>query len=103
MILEITGHPNLEWLHVTTPGQYAIDLAIEVLEHLDKQQSISVKNTGWKNGFGLAVCEWTVIYGVNCEAELMTDTDTFEIRKSSESKESISDIITNVKKSMGPE
>ncbi|MGJ8664277.1 MAG: hypothetical protein ACSHWU_11520 [Marinicella sp.] len=42
MTIEITGHPELEWLSVTTPGQYATDLAIEVLEHLDNQQFISV-------------------------------------------------------------
>ena len=56
--IEVKGHPHGGNLQVNTPGQYAMGLAIEVLSYLDEQPSISVKNTGWKNGFGLEVCAW---------------------------------------------
>ena len=79
--IDITGHPQLEWLNVSTPGQYAMGLAVEVLEHLDNQTNVTVKNTGWKNGFGLEVCARIPITTNNCNAELMTDEDSFEIRK----------------------
>ena len=58
-------------------------LAINVLEFLDEQADISVKNTGWKNGFGLEVCAWIPIHSGKLVAELETDGDEFQIRKAS--------------------
>lgn len=81
--IEVNGHPHLGWLQVNTPGRFAMGLAIEVLSYLDEQPAISVKNTGWKNGFGLEVCAWIPINMASLVAELETDGDEFQIRKSS--------------------
>ncbi len=79
--IQLTGSPHLKYLNICTPGEYAMDVAIDVLSHLDSHSSITVKNTGWKNGFGLEVCAWVPIKAHECEAELMTDGDTFEVRQ----------------------
>ncbi len=60
-----------------------MDLAIEVLKFLDEQAGVSVKNTGWKNGFGLEVCAWIPICFGNLIVELEVDGDEFQIRKAS--------------------
>ncbi len=81
--IEISGHPDGAGLQVRTPGGYAMDLAIDVLAFLDEHDDISVKNTGWKNGFGLEVCAWIPIRYSNLVAELETDGDEFQIRRAS--------------------
>lgn len=68
-------------IKITTSGRWAMHLAIEVLEMLDQRSEISVKNTGWKNGFGLDVGNWIPITAKNVSAELMTDGSEFNIRK----------------------
>lgn len=52
---EISGHPHGAGLRVRSPNQYAMGLAIDVLEFLDRQINVSVKDTGWKHGFDLEV------------------------------------------------
>ncbi len=64
-----------------TPGQFAMGVAIEVLEFLHAQPGYRVKNTGWQNGFGLEVAAWIPIESDNLVAELMTDGSEFEIRR----------------------
>ena len=79
--LEVSGHPDGVGLHVRTPGRFAMDVAIHVLEYLDAQPGINVKKTGWQSGFGLEVAAWIPIEGENMVAELMTDGSEFEIRR----------------------
>ena len=81
--IEISGHPHGTGLQVRTPGQYAMDVAIDILEFLDEKAGVSVKNTGWKNGFGLEVCAWISIRSGNLVAELQTDGDELQIRRAS--------------------
>ena len=77
--LEVSGHPDGVGLHVRTPGQFAMGVAIDVLEYLDAQPGIRVKKTGWQSGFGLEVAAWIPIEGENLVADLMTDGSEFEI------------------------
>ncbi len=79
--LEVSGHPDGVGLHVRTPGRFAMDVAVHVLEYLDAQPGINVKKTGWQSGFGLEVAAWIPIEGENMVAELMTDGSDFEIRR----------------------
>ena len=79
----VSGHSHGVGLHVQTPGRYAMGVAIDVLEYLDKCPGVSVKNTGWKQGFGIEVAAWIPICTQNIVAELQTDGDEFYIRRSS--------------------
>ena len=82
-IIEIKGDPHGGNLQVRTPGQYAMKLAVQVLEFLDEQPEITVKKTGWQRGFGLEVCAWIPITMGTLIAELETDGIEFQIRKAS--------------------
>ena len=81
--MEISGHPHGTGLHVRTPGRFAMEVAIDILDFLDKQPGVSVKNTGWKQGFGLEVAAWIPIRTRNLVAELQTDGDELHIRRAS--------------------
>ena len=78
--IQVTGSSSHN-LHVRTPGRYAMDIAIEILKFLDEQENIIVKNTGWKDGFGLEVGSWLPIKSANLQAELSTDGDELQIRR----------------------
>lgn len=56
-------------------------LAIDILTFLDTQNQISVKNTGWRNGFGLEVSTPIQIHMQNSVAELLTDGDELQLRR----------------------
>ncbi len=78
---------NGDVLCIRTPGQYAMGLATEILSFLDDQPGIEVKNTGWKNGFGLEVAIWLPIIGSqNFAAETTTDGEELRIRLASGSE-----------------
>ncbi len=79
--VEIWWHPHGTALQVRTPGRFAMGVAVEVLELIDKQPGIVVGNTGWKEGFGLEVAAWIPITSENLEAELQTDGNEIVIRK----------------------
>ena len=65
-----------------THETYAMSAGIDVLHMLEKHEALSVKNTGWKNGFGLPVAEWQpIIESLNLRAEVHTDGNEFRIRK----------------------
>ncbi|MFG0320090.1 MAG: hypothetical protein ACF8XB_22650 [Planctomycetota bacterium JB042] len=68
---------------IRTPGRYAMDLAVDLMEFLDRQPNVSVGNTGWKQGFGLRVADWIPIHTKNAVAELQTDGDEILIRHES--------------------
>lgn len=73
-------------LCVSTPGQYAMGVATEILSFLD-DQPIEVKNTGWQNGFGLEVAIWhRIISSQNFTAEITTDGGELRIRIASGSE-----------------
>ena len=95
--IEISEHTHGAGLQVRTPGQYAMDVAIDILKFLDDQAGISVKNTGWKNGFGLEVCAWIPIRSGNLVAELQTDGDELIIRRASGPLNEFEDIIEMVR------
>ncbi len=74
-------------LCVSTPGQYAMGVATEILSFLDDQPGIEVKNTGWQNGFGLEVAIWhRIISSQNFTAEITTDGEELRIRIASGSE-----------------
>jgi hypothetical protein len=81
--IEISRHPGGAALEVRTPGRFAMGIAIEILDFLDRQPGVSVKNTGWKQGFGLEVATWIPIRTRNLVAELQTDGDELHIRRAS--------------------
>ena len=71
---------------------YAMGLAVNILKHLDEKTEFSVMNTGWKDGFGLKVCERTPIKTENLLAELETDGEELEIHYISGAYESFKNI-----------
>ena len=77
-------------IYVRTPGKYAMSLAIDILYFVDEQSNYFAKNTGWKDGFGLEVCERTPIKSENLLVEIETDGEEFEIHLVSGDKESFS-------------
>ena len=79
--IEITGHAHGVGLQVRTPGQFAMGVAVDILAYLDEQSGYQVKNTGWKEGFGLEVAAWIPIQADNLVAELQTDGDELCIRQ----------------------
>ncbi len=79
----VSGNANGGVLYVRTPDRFAMDVAVDVLKYLDESPGIFVKNTGWKQGFGLEVSAWIPIHTDNTTAELMTDGDEFYIRRAS--------------------
>jgi hypothetical protein len=62
-------------------------VAVDILTYLDKQPGLQVKNTGWKDGFGLEVAVWIPIQSdstwsaAHIVAELQTDGDELCIRR----------------------
>ena len=68
-------------IYLTTTDAYAINVGIDVLKFLDSQDTFSLKDTGWKSGFGLKVAEWhPIIDSRNLAAEVETDGNEFRIR-----------------------
>lgn len=55
-------------------------VAVEILAFFDSRPGVSVKNTGWKRGFGLHVAAWVPISTTNMVAELQTDGSLIDIR-----------------------
>ena len=96
--IELSGHPHGSGLEVRTPGRFAMNLAIDVLEFLDGLPDVSVKNTGWKDGYGLEVAAWTPIHTKSLIAEIMTDGDQFNIRRRSGPLSEFEDLFDLVQK-----
>ncbi len=67
--------------------------AIEILNFLDQQRNVEVKNTGWKDGFGLDVSIDIPIMLQNATAQLTTDGEDIMISGINGSKDSIERII----------
>ena len=69
-------------LYLSTRDMYAMGVGIDILHLLDAQPETTVKNTGWKNGFGLKVAVWLpIINSRKLSAEVSTDGNEFRIRK----------------------
>jgi len=83
-------------IYIRTPGRYAMGLAIELLSLFDQQIDYSVKNTGWKNGFGLNVCERYPVVSSNLTVELETDGEELEIHLVSGGLDSFADFVNLV-------
>ena len=79
-----------------TPGQFAMDVAIDILDFLDRQPDCRVKNTGWKDGFGLEVAAWIPIRTDNILAELQTDGDELIIRRVSGPRDEFEGLFNSV-------
>jgi hypothetical protein len=58
-----------------------MDCAVEILAFLDAQTGMNLKNTGWKQGFGLKVAEPVPIQTGNLMAELETDGSEIIVRR----------------------
>lgn len=78
--IEITPYARGHGLQICTPDRYAMGLAIEILAFFDSRPGVSVKNTGWKQGFGLEVAAWVPITTTYMVAELQTDGSSLDIR-----------------------
>ena len=72
-IRELKINSSIDELILETPGIYAMDLAVQVLEFIERDTDAYVKNTGWKQGFGLEVAVGVPIRLENLKAELSTD------------------------------
>jgi hypothetical protein len=66
-------------IYIRTPRRYAMGLAIDLLNYFYEANGFSVKNTGWRDGFGLVVCERYPISSENLLVELETDGEELEI------------------------
>lgn len=78
-------------------------VAIRILEFLDEQPGVFVKNTGWKQGFELEVGTWTRIRTANAVAEFLTDGDEFLIRRESGPVDEFEALATAVRDFLGDE
>ena len=84
-------------LKIRTPGRYAMELAVDILEFLDSQPYVRIKNTGWKNGYGLEVAVWLPIISSDAlEAEISTDGEAIYLRRSSGVKSEFSSLCEKV-------
>lgn len=86
-----------EYIYIRTPGRYALGLAVDILNMVDQHTEFTVKNTGWKEGFGLKVCERIPIESDAFLAELATDGDELEIHYVSGARESFSILSNRIK------
>jgi hypothetical protein len=95
--IEVVSNPYGIGLAIRTPGRYAMDVAVEILTYLDKQPGVNVKNTGWKNGFGLEVAVWLpIVRTENVIAEITTDGEDFHLRRASGPYEEFAALVTSV-------
>jgi len=86
-----------ENLLVTTPGDFVMNVGKDILDFLNDQPDIFIKNTGWQNGFGLDVAIWLpLIQSEHFLAEVMTDGDQFIIRRRCGSKHEFHTVIERV-------
>ena len=73
-------------LRLETPDVYAMDTAIAILEFLEREAGAQVKNTGWKQGYGLDVAVRVPIQIDDMRADLQTDGSEIVFRRVSGSK-----------------
>ena len=91
-IRELKIIPSIDELILETPGIYAMDLAVEVLEFIERDTDAYVKNTGWEQGFGLEVAVGVPIRFDNLEAELSTDGSEIILSRVSGSRHSFKEL-----------
>ena len=92
--MEVAIEPYGIGLRIRTPGRYAMGVGVDVLTFLDGQPDISVKNTGWKNGFGLEVAvSLPIIRTRNLLAEVSTDGEEFHLGRVSGPYEEFADLL----------
>ena len=91
--VELAGRSFGKGLHLKTLGRYSMNMAIEILIFLDQQGNVQVKNTGWKDGFGLDVSANIPITLPNATAQLTADGENIMISGIDGSKDSIERII----------
>lgn len=97
--MEIVSEPIGIGLLIRTPGRYAMGVGVDVLNFLDGQPDISVKNTGWKNGFGLDVAvSLPIIRMGSLLAEVSTDGEEFHLLRASGPYEEFADLLHRVGK-----
>ena len=89
---EIIINSSIDELILETPGIYAMDLAVEVLEFIEQDTGAYVKNTGWKQGFGLEVAIGVPIRIDNLEAELATDGSEVILSRVSGSRQAFKEL-----------
>jgi len=66
-------------IYVRTPGRYAMTLEVDLLIFVDLKSEYSAKNTGWKDNYGIKVCERIPIEANNLLVEIETDGEELEI------------------------
>jgi hypothetical protein len=91
-IQEINIISSIDELKLETPGTYAMDLAVEVLEFIERNTGAYVKNTGWRQGFGLEAAVGIPIRLDNLEAELSTDGSDITLSRISGSRRAFSEL-----------
>lgn len=73
-------------LRLITPGRYSMESAIAILEFLEAEMGADIKDTGWKNGFGLEVAVGLPIRFESLSAALLTDGSDIVIQRISGTK-----------------
>ena len=97
-IRELKSSSSIDELILETPGIYAMDLAVEVLGFIERDTGAYVKNTGWKQGFGLEIAVGVPIRLDNLEAELATGGSEIILSRVSGSRHTfkeLCDVISN--------
>ena len=85
-------------IYLFTEDFYAMDLGIELLHLLDDRDGIFVKNTGWKNNYGLPVAEsLPIISSRALAAEIETDGSEFLIRMTRGTQEDFGELYDLIK------
>ena len=80
-------------IYVRTTARYAMTLAVDILRYIDLKPEYSAKNTGWKDSYGIKVCERIPIESDNLLVELETDGEELEIHLVSGNQEYFSNFI----------
>jgi hypothetical protein len=74
-----------------------MDCAVEILAFLDAQAGMSIKNTGWKQGFGLEVATPVPIRTGSLMAELETDGSEIIFRRVSGSTDAFDQLCSAIR------
>jgi len=94
---EVSDYQFGRELRLRTPGIYAMNCAVEILAFLDSQTGMNIKNTGWKQGFGLKVAEPVPIQTGSLAAELETDGSEIIVRRVSGSADAFDQLCSSIR------
>jgi hypothetical protein len=83
----VTDHDVGRELRLITPDRYSTDIAIAILKFLEAELRADIKNTGWKDGYGIDVAAGVPILVDGLAADLNSDGSEIIVRRLSGTSE----------------